>query len=39
LGLSKVLHVQFVDLDEYIEENEFISKAIFEQRGEIYFRK
>jgi shikimate kinase len=39
-GLSKVLHVQFVDLDEYIEEKMNLSvSALFEQRGEIYFRK
>lgn len=39
-GLSKVLQVQYVDLDQYIEEKTNLSvSALFEQRGEIYFRK
>ncbi|MFT5253932.1 MAG: shikimate kinase [Flavobacteriales bacterium] len=39
-GLSKLLQVQFVDLDQYIEEKTNLSvSALFEQRGEIYFRK
>lgn len=39
-GLSKVMQVQYVDLDQYIEEKTNLSvSALFEQRGEIYFRK
>ena len=38
--LSKTLKIPFVDLDEKIEEKENLSiNAIFETRGEIYFRK
>ncbi|MDG2431570.1 shikimate kinase [Flavobacterium sp.] len=38
--LSKIINVPFVDLDQYIEEKSKLSiNAIFEQRGEIYFRK
>ena len=38
--LSKIIDIPFVDLDQYIEEKTNLSvSAIFEQRGEIYFRK
>lgn len=38
--LSKNINVPFVDLDDYIAEKTNLSvSAIFEQRGEIYFRK
>lgn len=38
--LSKSIGVPFVDLDQYIEKKEDLAiNAIFEQRGEIYFRK
>lgn len=38
--LSKKLQIPFKDLDQYIEEKTNLSiSAIFEQRGEIYFRK
>jgi shikimate kinase len=38
--LAEALHVQFVDLDSFIEEREQLSIAkIFETKGEIYFRK
>jgi shikimate kinase len=38
--LSKKIKVPFVDLDQYIEEKTNLTiKDIFEQRGEIYFRK
>lgn len=38
--LSKIINIPFVDLDQYIEEKTNLSvSAIFEQRGEIYFRK
>lgn len=38
--LSKNIDVPFVDLDQYIEKKENLTiNAIFEQRGEIYFRK
>ncbi len=39
-GLSKTINVPFVDLDQYIEEKENLSvSSIFEQHGEIHFRK
>jgi shikimate kinase len=38
--LSKIINVPFVDLDQYIEQKAKLTiNAIFEQRGEIYFRK
>lgn len=38
--LAKSIGVPFVDLDQYIEKKEDLAiNAIFEQRGEIYFRK
>ena len=38
--LAKDLNIKFLDLDDYIEESESKSiKTIFEERGEIYFRK
>lgn len=38
--LSKIIKIPFVDLDEKIEEKTNLSiNAIFEQHGEIYFRK
>ena len=38
--LSQLINIPFVDLDQYIEEKLNLSvSAIFEQRGEIYFRK
>ena len=38
--LAKELSVEFIDLDEYIEEQMDKSIAtIFSQKGEIYFRK
>ncbi|WP_372744672.1 shikimate kinase [Lutibacter sp.] len=38
--LAKELNLQFVDLDNFIEENELMSiSEIFETKGEIYFRK
>ena len=40
LSLSKSIGLSFVDLDHYIEKRENLSiKSIFEQSGEIYFRK
>jgi shikimate kinase len=40
IQLSKKLFLNFTDLDEFIEEKEQKSiKEIFEQKGEIYFRK
>lgn len=39
-SLSKNIKIPFVDLDKYIEEKTQLTiKAIFEQYGEIYFRK
>ncbi len=39
-SLSKNIKIPFVDLDEYIEEKTQLTiKAIFEQYGEIHFRK
>ena len=39
-SLSKKMYLPFLDLDFYIEEKEKLSvKDIFEQKGEIYFRK
>jgi len=39
-SLSKIIGIPFVDLDQYIEkETNLTINAIFEQRGEIYFRK
>jgi shikimate kinase len=39
-SLSKNIKIPFVDLDKYIEEKtELTIKAIFEQYGEIHFRK
>lgn len=38
--LSKVTHIPYIDLDEYIEKNTNLTiKEIFENHGEIYFRK
>ncbi|WP_066225269.1 shikimate kinase [Formosa haliotis] len=38
--LAKILNYPFIDLDDYIEEQEQNSISnIFEERGEIYFRK
>jgi shikimate kinase len=38
--LSKVIHLPFIDLDSYIEQQEGKSvSAIFTDRGEIYFRR
>lgn len=38
--LAKKLNFKFIDLDEYIEEQEHASvKDIFKTKGEIYFRK
>lgn len=38
--LSKVVHMDFVDLDNYIQENEGQTiSQIFKNKGEIYFRK
>lgn len=38
--LAEELNVQFIDLDEFIEEHEKLSiTQIFETKGEIYFRK
>lgn len=38
--LSGMVSIPYVDLDEYIEKNEKMSiKKIFEDHGEIYFRK
>ena len=38
--LSKNIGIPFVDLDQYIEQKANLTvSAIFEQRGEIYFRK
>ena len=38
--LAKDLNVKFLDLDDYVEKAESKSiKAIFKERGEIYFRK
>jgi shikimate kinase len=38
--LSKSIGISFVDLDQYIEQKTNLTiNAIFEQRGEIYFRK
>ena len=38
--LSGKINIPFVDLDQYIEEKTSLSiSAIFEKRGEIYFRK
>lgn len=38
--LSQLVNIPFVDLDQYIEQKANLSvSAIFEQRGEIYFRK
>jgi shikimate kinase len=40
IQLAKKLFLNFTDLDEFIEEKEQKSiKEIFEQKGEIYFRK
>jgi len=40
LKLSKNIKIPFVDLDKIIEEKEKLSiNAIFETRGEVYFRK
>lgn len=40
IQLAKKLYLNFTDLDEFIEEKEQKSiKEIFEQKGEIYFRK
>jgi len=37
--LAQKMHLQFIDLDFYIEEQEKTTiKLIFEQKGEIYFR-
>lgn len=39
-SLSKNIKIPFVDLDKYIEEKAQLTiKAIFEQYGEVYFRK
>lgn len=39
-SLSKNIKIPFVDLDKYIEEKTQLTiKAIFEQYGEVYFRK
>jgi shikimate kinase len=39
-SLSKTMHLPFLDLDQYIQDKEKLSiNAIFEQKGEIYFRK
>ena len=38
--LSKIIAIPFIDLDQYIEQKTNLTiNAIFEQRGEIYFRK
>lgn len=38
-GLSEILHVPFVDLDQYIEEEQAMSiSEIFEKKGETAFR-
>jgi shikimate kinase len=38
--LAKKLYIKFIDLDEYIENNEKMSvSAIFKNKGEIYFRR
>ncbi|HEY9168894.1 MAG TPA: shikimate kinase [Lutibacter sp.] len=38
--LSEKLNIQFIDLDEFIEEREQLSiSQIFETKGEVYFRK
>ncbi|WP_457611309.1 shikimate kinase [Lutibacter sp.] len=38
--LANKLKIQFIDLDDYISEKEQLSiAAIFEKKGEIYFRK
>lgn len=38
--LAKDLNIKFLDLDEYIEKNEGNTiKAIFSEKGEVYFRK
>lgn len=38
--LASELNLEFIDLDNYIEEREKLSVSeIFEQKGEIYFRK
>ena len=38
--LSKKIHRKFIDLDDYIVANENLSvNQLFEQKGEIYFRK
>ena len=40
IQLAKKLYLNFTDLDEFIEEKEQKSiKEIFDQKGEIYFRK
>lgn len=39
-SLSKLIEIPFIDLDHYIEENQgFTVKNIFENQGEIFFRK
>jgi shikimate kinase len=38
--LAKKLYINFIDLDDYIEDKEKMSiSAIFKQKGEIYFRR
>ena len=38
--LSKSMHYEFLDLDEIIEKEQNASvSSIFEQKGEVYFRK
>lgn len=39
-NLSKTLNMEFVDLDQFIENNEDMSiPEIFQSKGEVYFRK
>ena len=39
-NLAKILNIQFIDLDNFIEENEKLTiSEIFDTKGEIYFRK